>query len=450
MLQQSHRSIRQKVSSVTTLGLLGILALQMTAAHAATPLIQKEGSFIQGVVSTLQLKKNVFATAVATTTVAEPDLITPAVETAPSGLRKLPERFVSSGSRDAAIYINSLTPEEQARVRMLDITTKSVVSVVSTDPKNNLDEYLSRLSGVYQDYTPVGPRLAFSISQGSGFFVNSTGLLATSKHVVANANNVYRIVTSDNTVYEVERIIRDPLLDLAFVQIKNPSRDIIQPVNFVDKSIAPLIGQTVFSIGNTLGKYPNTVSQGIISEVNRTVTAYGEANSIVDLFDMIQTDAAISQGNSGGPLLDSNGRVLGLNTAFDQDGENIGFSIPSSYIQAAIDSFKKNGQIIKPLVGIQYIMLDGYMTRTYNIPVNNGAYVLQDDGNVPGVLRGSPAEVAGIQPGDIITKVNDIKLTQSMTLMNAITKLRGEERVTLTIFRAGKEFTVVIPITSAN
>lgn len=427
--------------------------IPMAAVHAATFPTQKKDSLIGRVVQTLQLKTPALAYT-AFHAAAPQGVSTAADETTSSGLRKLPitRPTTTTAARDSTLYLNGLTSEEQARVRMLGITLKSVVSVVSTDPKNNLDEYLSRLSGVYSDYSqvPSGPRLAFSISQGSGFFVTSNGLLATSKHVVANDKNVYRVVTGDNKVYEVDKIIRDPLLDLAFIQIKNPTHDIIQPVNFVDRQIAPLIGQTVYSIGNTLGKYPNTVSQGIISEVNRTVTAYGEQDVVVDLFDMIQTDAAISQGNSGGPLLDTNGKVLGLNTAFDQDGENIGFAVPGSYIQGALDSYQKTGQIIKPLVGVQYVMLDGYMTKTYKIPVSNGAYVLQDDGQTPGVLHGSPAEKAGIQSGDIITKVNDIVLTQSMTLMNAITRLRGEEKVKLTVFRNGKEFTVDMPILPSN
>lgn len=437
-----HRQKHKGYGRVLALGTLLVFSFQ--AAHAATPVVQKKGSVIERVVHVLQLKKDLPASAVQV-----------AVDTAPSGLRKLPERTTTSttstSARDSSIYLNSLTTEEQARVRMLGITRKSVVSVVSTDPKNNLDEYLSRLSSVYQDYDTVpdtGPRLAFSISQGSGFFITSTGLLATSKHVVANDKYTYRVVTPDNKVYEADKIIRDPLMDLAFIQIKNPNRDIIQPVSFIDKTIMPLVGQTVYTIGNTLGKYPHTVSQGIVSEISRTVTAYGEGDAVVDLFDMIQTDAPISQGNSGGPLIDTNGKVVGLNTAFDQDGENIGFAVPAAYVQAAYDSYQKRGEIIKPFVGIQYIMLDGYMTKTYKLPVSNGAYVLQDDGDKPGVTHGSPAEKVGIESGDIVTKVNDIVLTQNMTLMNAITKLRGEDKVKLTVFRGGKEFTVEIPITA--
>lgn len=451
MEKRQHTRYGKALGIAITLGILLQASLPMTAVHAATTIPKKEVPFIQRVVQALQLKQD------AAPLRASAPPVTPAadtVETSPSGLRKLPTRSTTTTTaRDSSIYLNSLTTEEQARVRMLGITRKSVVSVVSTDPKNNLDDYLSRLSSVYQDYNAVpetGPRLAFSISQGSGFFITNTGLIATSKHVVANDSFTFRVVTPDNKVYEVEKIVKDPLMDLAFIQIKNPNRDIIQAVNFVDKTTAPLVGQSVYTIGNTLGKYPNTVSQGIISEVSRTVTAYGEGDAVVDLFDMIQTDAPISQGNSGGPLLDSNGKVLGLNTAFDQDGENIGFAVPSAYVIAALESYQKHGDIIKPFVGIQYIMLDGYMTKTYKIPVSNGAYVLQDDGKTPGVVHGSPADAAGILPGDIITKVNDIALSQNMTLMNAVTKLRGEDKVRLTIFRAGKEFTVEIPMTESN
>jgi len=423
------------------------MASMSPALHVGAKELQTKGSFLRAVVETLQLKKSP-ALAFG---LAKPAVMT--AEETTSGLRKLPTRTTTtSTARTTTSYMSSLTSEEQARVRMLTQVRKGVVSVVSTDPKNNLDEYLSRLSSVRQDYEslPKGPQLAFSISQGSGFFLTSDGLLATSKHVVANTKNLYRVVTGDNKVYEVEKILRDPLLDLAFIQIKNPNKDVFTPPALVEKNIPPLIGQTVYSIGNTLGKYPNTVSQGIISEVSRTVTAYGEADTVVDLFDMIQTDAAISQGNSGGPLIDSKGRIVGLNTAFDQDGENIGFSIPSMYIQSALESYRKRGSIIKPLIGVQYIMLDGYMTKTYKIPVANGAYVLQDDGNTAGVLRGSPAEKAGIVPGDIITMVNDVALNQNMTLMNAVTKLRGEDKVTLTIYRAGKELKVEIPVEEAS
>lgn len=441
MDKRSHADVLRKIQ---TGALLLALTMSVTPAYeSAAKDLQRKPFFVQRVVETLQLKASPLAAFA-----EKRPTVTTAQETT-SGLKQLPTK--PTGSSLPTNYLRSLTSEEQARVRMLTQTRKSVVSVVSTDPKNNLDEYLSRLSSVRQDYEtlPKGPTLAFSISQGSGFFVSSDGMLATSKHVVGNTKHIYRVVTSDNRVYEVDKILRDPLLDLALIQIKNPDKDVLTPVNFVDKNIAPLIGQTVFSIGNTLGKYPNTVSQGIISEVSRTVTAYGEEDTVVDLFDMIQTDAAISQGNSGGPLIDSKGRVVGLNTAFDQDGENIGFAIPSMYIQSAMESVRKHGLIIKPLLGVQYIMLDGYMTKTYKIPVSNGAYVLQDDGDSAGVLRGSPAEKAGIVPGDIITKVNDIALNQNMTLMNAVTKLRGEDKVKLTIYRAGKELQVEIPIEQA-
>ena len=161
------------------------------------------------------------------------------------------------------------------------------------------------------------------------------------------------------------------------------------------------IGQQVVAIGNSLGQYQNTVTTGVVSGIGRSITA-GGAGGFESLEGVIQTDAAINPGNSGGPLLNTAGQVVGINTAVDLNGQAVGFAIPSNDAQKALDSFRKLGKIIRPFIGVRYIMITKALAETEALPKDFGALLVRGDSADFAVIPGSPADKAGLLENDII------------------------------------------------
>lgn len=234
---------------------------------------------------------------------------------------------------------------------------------------------------------------------GSGFIISSDGLIITNKHVVADTEAGYKIMTNDEKKYEVDKIYRDPLNDLAILKINASG---LKALPLGDSSALKL-GQIAIAIGTPLGEFTNTVTTGIISGLGRGITAGSPFEGAVEKLDnVIQTDAAISPGNSGGPLLNSKGQVTGVNAAIAQDGQNIGFAIPVNVVKELVDSFnKRGGSFDIPYLGIRYQMLDR-KTAIANELVE-GAYIQS-------IVEGSPAEKAGFKEEDIITEFGGVKV----------------------------------------
>ena len=161
--------------------------------------------------------------------------------------------------------------------------------------------------------------------------------------------------------------------------------------------------------------------------------------------NLIQTDAAINPGNSGGPLVTLDGKVIGINTAVSQEGQAIGFAIPINDAKSLINSVLKQGKIVRPYLGVRYVMLDKSTADQLNLNVSQGAYVMGDSGN-PAVVSGSPADQAGIKSGDVITKVNGTDLTDTKTLGTMMAQFGPGDKVTLTVIRGGKSQTVDVTL----
>jgi serine protease Do len=234
---------------------------------------------------------------------------------------------------------------------------------------------------------------------GSGFIVSKDGLIITNKHVVRDTEAKYRVITNDNNEYEVDQIYRDPLNDLAILKINTKN---LKPLSLGDSSKLKL-GQLAIAIGTPLGEFQNTVTVGIISGIGRGITAGSPFEGFVEKLDnVIQTDAAISAGNSGGPLLNSKGQAVGVNTAVASEGQNIGFAIPINVVTGLIKDFQeRGGSFERPYIGVRYQMVDK-KTAILN-EVVAGAYV-------ESVVEGSPADKAGIQTDYIITKNDRTRL----------------------------------------
>ncbi len=278
---------------------------------------------------------------------------------------------------------------------------------------------------------------------GSGFFISSDGLIMTNKHVVSDEQAKYTVITNDGKSYDAQVLARDPNNDLALVKI---SINNAPTLNFADSSKVE-IGQRVIAIGNSLGQYSNTVTSGIISGIGRNITANGEGTS-EQLEGVFQTDAAINPGNSGGPLLNIFGDVIGVNTAVDQQGQLVGFAIPSLDAKKDVESFQKLDRIAKPFLGIRYVLITPAIKDQNNLPTDNGAYITagqDENGNAqPAVVPGSPADKAGLKEGDIIVALNGDKIDKNTTLAILLKNYNPGDRITLQVLRGGKQLNVPV------
>ncbi len=251
---------------------------------------------------------------------------------------------------------------------------------------------------------------------GSGFIISPDGLVITNKHVVSDTTSTYKVLTNDGKKFDVQKIYRDPLNDLAILKI---SASGLTPLKLGDSAHLKL-GQLTIAIGTPLGEFKNTITSGIVSGLGRGITAGSPFEGSVEKLDnVIQTDAAISPGNSGGPLLNSSGQVIGINTAVASEGQNIGFAIPVNIIKGLISKFESNGMSFeRPYIGIRYQMIDKQSAILHEVA--EGAYVLE-------VIQGSPAEKAKIQQEDIVTEIDGKKVSTSD--QEAITKVISDKKV---------------------
>ena len=255
---------------------------------------------------------------------------------------------------------------------------------------------------------------------GSGFIIDATeGLIVTNKHVVNDLQAEYKIITTDNTELKAEKIYRDPVTDLAIIQVNLDGN--FQAVTLGD-SDGLKVGQMVIAIGTALGEFRSTVTTGVISGLDRGISA--------GLTNVIQTDAAINPGNSGGPLLNYRGEVIGVNVAVSQSGQNIGFAIPINVIADSIDNFSNTGKFNRPYLGVRYQILDKKTAILNSVP--QGAYVVE-------VVKGSPAEKAGI-------KENDIIIIDEQGLTELISKKQVGDQVSLEIYRAGETINLTVTL----
>ncbi len=208
------------------------------------------------------------------------------------------------------------------------------------------------------------------------------------------------------------------------------------------------VGDAVVAIGNALGQFQNTVTTGIVSGYGRNLQASEGAGAAADnLNDMFQTDAAINQGNSGGPLVNMSGEIIGINTAVAGGAENIGFAIPIDNIKGLIDGVSKTGKLERPYLGVVYVSLTDSIANQLDLSVKRGAYIPKSDtygGNT--VIADGPAEKAGVREGDIITKVDGTDVNEKNSLASLLGKHQPGDTVRLTINRDGDRETIRVEL----
>jgi serine protease Do len=270
---------------------------------------------------------------------------------------------------------------------------------------------------------------------GTGVIVSDKGIVITNKHVVPAGTATVKVTLSDGTQLDAEVLARDPRNDIAFVKIKDTKGKTLKAAKLGD-STKMEVGQKVIAIGNALGQFQNTVTSGIVSGYGRSITAGGEGSS-EDLTNLIQTDAAINEGNSGGPLVNLSGEVIGINTAITSSstGQSLGFSIPTSDIAAQITSVLATGKIERPYLGVRYQPITEKYAYIYNLPLKKGAYVPVSDKTASAIIPGSPADKAGLKEKDIIVKIGDDELDEKNDLVTVLSRHRVGDAVTLEVRR---------------
>lgn len=292
-----------------------------------------------------------------------------------------------------------------------------------------------------------GGREKTKIGGGSGFIVSPDGYILTSNHVVSDTKADYSVILEPKKKYQAKVLARDPINDIAILKIKAKNLPFL---NLGDSNKIEL-GQEVIAVGNALGEFHDTLSFGIVSGLSRYITAFGQMGAQPErLRGLIQTDAAINPGNSGGPLVDIEGKVIGINTAMVMGAQNIGFAIPINYAKKDLEEVKKYGRIIIPFLGVRYVLISKELAKANKLPVNYGALVVRETLGESPVIKGSPAERAGIKEFDIILECKGEKITPENPLANILQKCQIGKEIEFKILREKKEITLKIKLEEKN
>jgi serine protease Do len=347
--------------------------------------------------------------------------------------------------------VSSLLGEEQQTMEAVTRANQSVVNIVVTKEitvsasKNSTDDFFNQFFFDLPGYTPPAQpdseanqqKELQEVGGGSGFVINKEKrLILTNKHVVSDTAAKYTVISNEGKKYDAEVLARDPFNDLAILKVKNLNL----PAVTLGDSDKLKIGQTVIAIGNSLGEYRNTITKGVISGIGRKIVASGLAEGAENLDDVIQTDAAINFGNSGGPLINLQGEVIGINTAVSLEGQLIGFAIPINQVKVAIASVEKTGKISQPFLGVRYVMLNKAIAEKNKLSVNQGALILRGESQTDlAIMPGSPADKADLKEGDIILEVNGQKVDEDNILSSLVRKYKIGDKIKLKVLSKGAE-----------
>ena len=322
-------------------------------------------------------------------------------------------------------------------VKQVSPAVVTVVNTLRADAQPNAQQ---SLPFPFPNQQPEQPQRQARAS-GSGVIISKDGYVITNNHVVEGEQSL-AVIFADGSRHDAELVGTDALTDLAVLRVK----DAVPGFAPLGDSDALLPGETVIAIGSPLGDFKNTVTVGVISALNRTVESQE---------GLIQTDAAINHGNSGGPLVNLRGEVVGINTLVvrgsgltGDQAEGLGFSVPSNTVKHVSQDLIASGKVNYPYLGISYSMIDYDIAAQQNLPVQNGALVGASSSNRPAVSPDTPAAKAGIKEGDIITSVGSIKLDSNTSLRAALLQHKPGDTVTLQVLRDGKTLSLDVTLTT--
>lgn len=360
----------------------------------------------------------------------------------------MPQLVVSTNSENVALGVpapqlsQQITPPSESIADVVERVSPAVASILVKVDQMTYDQSVD-------SYAPFGDNSPFrvetpqlkekgverqTVGSGSGFFVSTDGYLVTNRHVVSREDAFYTVITTDGTEHEATVLDRDPVNDLAVLKV-----DGTFPALSFGNSEDIKIGEQAIAIGYALGEFNNSVSVGVISGLRRNIQA-GGGGEIEALENLIQTDAAINPGNSGGPLLNTKGKVIGVNVAVAQ-GQGIGFAIPINAVKPVVDSVKQYGRIVRPQLGVRYMLVTKEVATQNGLSVDYGALIVGSN-DAPAVLQGSPAETAGLLENDVLLEVDNMRIDKDHSLASLIVKHAVGDTVMLKVLRNGVEMQV--------
>ena len=268
-----------------------------------------------------------------------------------------------------------------------------------------------------------------NLSLGTGTIISENGYIVTNWHLSGNKYSSCYVTMEDGTIYNGNTVWADEDLDLAVVKVNTKG---LKYLNMADSDETKL-GDIVYAIGNPIGMdFQRTVTAGIISGLNRTIKIE-EENKSSYMEDLIQTDASINQGNSGGPLINQNGEVIGINTVKIETAEGIGFAVPINLIKPVIESFITEGDFDEAYLGIFAYDKEAVKYLNNGVEINNGIYIVK-------IMEDGPLAKTNLKQGDIITKIDDKDLNKMSELRSYIYGKRVGDKVTLTYIRNKREY----------
>lgn len=353
------------------------------------------------------------------------------------------DALVARSSEPAAEQqLSSVSPLRQllqsgSTITVADVAESASASVVTVAVQRQQPIFQNSGFGLFNFQVPTGETEEVQQDIGTGFVVAEDGLVVTNKHVVADGQVEYLVIDSAGVEHQVTDIYRDPSNDLAILQVA----DLKAPPLDLGDSETLRVGETAIAIGTALGEFRHTVTTGVISGLGRGIQAGGPFFGLETLEGVIQTDAAINPGNSGGPLLNAAGQVIGVNVAVSAGAENIGFAIPINVVKASLDNFNQTGQFERPFLGVRYQMISEEAALANEVP--EGAYLSE-------VVPDSVAAQAGLESGDIITRLAGDELTADNDLATVINQQQVGEQIQIEYWRAGQRETVTVTLRSAN
>jgi 2-alkenal reductase len=338
----------------------------------------------------------------------------------------LPVPFVSQ--------TNNTSPSQTLQINTTDIETTITQAAQKVGPA--VVTVVGTIPGQMTFFGQTGDQTV----SGSGVFITDNGYVLTNNHVVDGTKDI-TIVLSDGSTEKAAIVGTDLYSDIAVLKVDGK----VPAVAALGNSDMLKPGESVIAIGSPLGNFKNTVTVGVVSATGRSI----DTGNGYQVEDLIQTDAAINHGNSGGPLVNLAGEVIGINTMIVRStnngdvAEGLGFAIPIVSAQAVAQQIIQKGYFTRPFMGINFQAIVPGIANTYNLPVQWGVYVTN-------VAANSPAGAAGLQKDDIITKIGDVTIDESHSYLNLLFTYKPGDQVPVTYIRAGQEMQTQVTLGEAT
>jgi S1-C subfamily serine protease len=313
------------------------------------------------------------------------------------------------------------------------------------EPVSQAPAQVSMNTAVEAAVAKIGPAVVTVVNNlgggqrasGSGVFISADGYLVTNNHVVEGSQSL-QVIYSDGTEVDAQLVGTDPFVDIAVIKVNST----VPAYAAFGNSDALNAGEAVIAIGSPLGDFHNTVTVGVVSGTGRAI----DTASSYQMQNLIQTDAAINHGNSGGPLVNLDGEIIGINTlvirgtgSTADQAEGLGFAVPANTVKATSQQLIDQGFVSHPYLGISWETVTPSVARTYDLAAEWGVYITQ-------VAAGSPAAAAGLQEGDIIVQVGDVALGDEHPFINTLWTYNPGDHLSLQVARGGQTLTLDVTL----